>query len=128
MMTNDGGLVFEYLYRDAGNWKTYGSFRLKADVHSPNCIGACLRDCLESGELFVAEQVSIPSLCEQHWADCGDGPSDLDHAFHEFVGLRQATFRDFDLPELALTTSELLARFEAASFRWDVTLSPNHDL
>lgn len=71
--------VFEYAYRDAGNYKTYGALLLTGRV--PAAAEATLRACLESETYFVAEQVGIPVLCTQHWIDVGDGPSDLDHAY-----------------------------------------------
>jgi len=89
--------------------------------------GRWTRACLEWGDQFVAEQVGIPSLCEAHWASVGDGPSDLDHAFHEFVGLRAAGPEDERLPAWG-TLAELVARMKRAAGRWDVRLSPNCDL
>lgn len=56
-----------------------------------------IRACLKWGDQFVAEQVRIPSLCDEHWASVGEGPSDLDHAFHEFVGVRPAAEGDSGL-------------------------------
>ena len=114
--------VFDYVYRDAGNWKTYGALLLVGD-----CTGAALkiRDCLESGELFVAEQVGVPALCQRHWVDCEDGPSDLDHAYHEFVDLRPATNDDVVTFCVAGRLSVLLDRFQRAAGCWDVSLSPN---
>lgn len=84
----NGYCVFEHMYRDAGNWKTYGGLLLagKADDARTK-----LRQYCESGELFVAEQVGDPSLCPEYLASCGEGPSGLDHAYHEFVDLRPAT-------------------------------------
>lgn len=79
--TSQGFCVFEYLYRDAGNWKTHGVLLLEG-----NCDGVlpALVSCLEWNNQFVAEQVGIPPLQKQHFIECGEGPSDLDHAFHEF--------------------------------------------
>jgi len=80
--------VFKYMYRDAGNWKTYGELLLQGEaVH----VLDELRECLDWGDIFVAEQVGIPSLCAEHFASCGDGPSDLDHAYHEFIDIQPAT-------------------------------------
>ena len=117
-----GYCVFEYMYRDAGNWKTYGGLLLIGEAKDT---GGAVRDCLESGDIFVAEQVAIPSLCEQHFTDCKDGPSDLDHAYHEFVDLRPATDADVATLQLAGTLNALMLRMQAASGRWDVSLSPN---
>lgn len=114
--------IFEYRYRDGGNWKTHGAMLLAGD---PSDLTTSLRECLEWGDQFVAEQVGIPSLCAKHFADCGDGPSDLDHAYHEFVDLRPVTDTDIAVMRPAGELRDLTARFRAAAGRWDVTLSPN---
>lgn len=75
------------MYRDAGNWKTRSCVLL---VGIDDEAESVLRACLEWGEQFVPEQVMLPALYEQHWRSYGDGPGDLDHAFHEFVALRPA--------------------------------------
>lgn len=49
--------VFEYLYRDAGNWKTYGTMLLEGDATGAR---EELSACLEWGNNFVAEQVCVP--------------------------------------------------------------------
>lgn len=116
--------VFEYLYRDAGNFKTHGRLLLAGASDEAE---AAIRGCLEWGDQFVAEQVWVPSLCDAHWRAVGEGPSDLDHAFHEFVGLRAAPIGEAkQVPWGSLET--LVARMRAAAGRWDVALSPNCEL
>lgn len=117
--------VFEYMYRDAGNWKTHGALLLQGKTGGASEV---LRGCFEPGGLFVAEQVHVPSLCMAHFAACGEGPSDLDHAYHEFIQLRSATADDLASMSLAGDLPEMLVRMRAAAGRWDVTLSPNFDL
>lgn len=114
--------VFDYMYRDAGNWKTYGALLLAGDADEA---GAPLRQCLEWEDLFVAEQVGVASLCARHWADHNAEPSDLDHAYHEFVGLRRATDEEVAAMPLAGSLHELIDRMRAAAGRWDVSMSPN---
>ena len=114
--------IFQYCYRDGGNWKTYGELLLIGD---PEGVVEPLRECLEWSDLFVAEQVGVPSLCTKHFESCADGPSDLDHAYHEFVGLRVATRSEVERLRATGGLQELMGRFRAASRRWDVTLSPN---
>ena len=122
-MTQGSALsVFEYMYRDAGNWKTYGAVLLAGFDQSAE---ARILGSLDSGKAFVAEQVSIPALCEKHWKDCGDGPSDMDHAFHEFVCLRPATIEDRESLQVEMSLVGLLEKFASAAGRWDVRLSPN---
>lgn len=114
--------VFEYLYRDGGNWKTLGSLLLRGPLIDSRQF---LEASCESDLLFVAEQVGVPSLCARHWEDCGDGPSDIDHAYHEFVDLRPANVVERATLPVTGSLEELLARFRRASGRWDVSLSPN---
>ncbi len=116
--------VFEYMYRDAGNFKTFGCLLLSGQDAIAD---AAIRQCLEWGDQFVAEQIGVSALCEAHWSAVGEGPSDLDHAFHEFVALRTANTEDLGIP-LWNTLSALVGRMRQAASRWDVTLSPNCDL
>lgn len=116
--------VFEYLYRDAGNFKTWGRLLLSGEASDAE---VRVRRCLEWGDQFVAEQIGVPSLCDEHWEAVGEGPSDLDHAFHEFAALRRAAKDERTLPVWG-ELSELIDRMEKAARRWDVTLSPNCDL
>lgn len=114
--------VFEYMYRDGGNWKTYGKLLLTGDSDG---LRETLQGFLESGDLFIAEQVEVPSLCEEHFSACGEGPSDLDHAYHELVDLRPATTEEKTTLPPAGSLAELMRRFQAVAGRWDVRLSPN---
>ena len=114
--------VFEYMYRDGGNWKTFGELLLDGMDSGAE---AQFRATLEWGDQFVAEQVDVPPLQEMHFIDCQSGPSDLDHAFHEFVGIRDATMEDLERLEICGDVADLLARFKKASRHWDVQLSPH---
>lgn len=116
--------VFEYMYRDAGNFKTEG--RLLLEGRDPSAEGV-IRSCLEYADQFVAEQIGVPALCEGHWKSVGDGPSDLDHAYHEFVALRPAREEDSILAPWGSLES-MVGRMRSAAGKWDVTLSPNCDL
>lgn len=119
----DSYSVFEYMYRDAGNWKTYGIILLEGFQDGAASV---LRECLEWGDQFVAEQVDVPALYEEHFKACGDGPSGLDHAFHEFLQLRPAATDEISVLPITGSVQSLLARFRAAAGRWDVTRSPYH--
>lgn len=116
--------VFEYLYRDVGNFKTHGQLLISGTVTGAE---ETIRRSLVWADQFVAEQVGVPALCREHWRAVGDGPSELDHAFHEFERLRPAEARDADLTVWGDLT-DLMARFEKTAGIWDVTLSPNWDL
>lgn len=51
----------------------------------------------EEGELFIAEQIGVPTLYEQLWRECHCEPSDeLDHVWHQFSEIREATHEDFE--------------------------------
>lgn len=117
-----GYCVFEYMYRDAGNWKTHGALLLTGSVDGGKDL---LRDYFESDDLFVAEQVGIPSLCAEHFIACGEGPTNLDHAYHEFVDLRPAIEEELVVTPIFGPLDDLLGRIRAAAGHWDVRLSPN---
>ena len=123
--SNDQGFcIFEYMYRDAGNWKTFGLLLMKG-----NCEGmqGVLEACLEWENQFVAEQVDVPPLHRKHFSDCGEGPSDLDHAFHEFLCLRPATNEEQVDMQAHCTLQDFIVRMQESAGHWDVTLSPYCD-
>ncbi|MEP6590271.1 MAG: hypothetical protein ABJC19_03720 [Gemmatimonadota bacterium] len=82
---------FEYLYRDAGNYKAFGHVLLLGIASPDN--EASIRAALIEGLWFVAEAAGIPTL--YHLVrDGGEADPALDHVWHEFVGLRHAEVRD----------------------------------
>lgn len=82
--------VFEYLYRDAANYKAWGALLLRGPIRAGDV--EAIRGALDGGERFVAEDVGVPPLYERLWAQCGTGYApDLDHLWHEFYDLRPAT-------------------------------------
>lgn len=108
----DGYTVFEYLYRDAGNYKAWGSVLLTGMVTPVQ--EAEFRKLLDGGEFFVAEKVGIPPLNRELWAWSG-GPTEDDHGFHEFHGFRPAQEEDLREPVWGRVEG-LLGAFEAADF------------
>lgn len=114
--------VFAYLYRDAGNFKVWGTVLLRGVVQPGDVEG--LRECLESGELFVAEQVGVPVLYESLWA-FSDGPTSDDHAYHEFLDLRPATAKEVSTTETWGELQDLLKAFRRAANNWKCALSRN---
>lgn len=72
---------FKYLYRDAGNYKEYGSVIFSnPDNMLPETAEKILRECFLEGCLFIADQLGIAN----HFLYIrGDASSD-DHCFHEF--------------------------------------------
>lgn len=116
--------IFEYMYRDAGNWKTFGVLIMRGNTEDAQ---VRLEGCLAWANQFVAEQVNVPPLQKKHFADCGEGPTDLDHAFHEFIRLRPATEEERAGMKVHCTLQEFVARMQKAAGQWDVTLSPYCD-
>ncbi|MBP6572105.1 MAG: hypothetical protein KA226_11830 [Gemmatimonadales bacterium] len=75
---------FEYLYRDASNYKGYGSLLLWGEATPGN--EAAIRAALIDGMYFEAERVGVPTL--YHLVRGNAEPDEVeDHEWHEFVGL-----------------------------------------
>ena len=115
--------VFEYLYRDASNYKAWGVILL-AGIPSQNDIEA-LRASMESETYFVAEQVGIPAVYKELWELSGGTTSD-DHALHEFVALRAPSEDEINSLPLFGNLQSLLTVFQAVT-KWDYSLSPNFE-
>lgn len=114
-------LVFDYIYCDASNYKIFGSLLFSGTLSyaERNELIACL----DGGEFFVAEQVGVPPLYSELFEEIG-GPTDDDHAWHTFGGLRE----ELELIETAKVSGEasgLLAVFRPAKQNWHPELSPN---
>lgn len=115
--------AFEYLYRDASNYKAFGVLLLEGKAS--NSHRAKIIEVLDGGEFFIAEQVGVPTLYEELWK-FSNGPSDDDHVWHTFVRLRAATKRD--LREAVWgTLDELVEKFSAVK-NWNLSLSPHYEL
>lgn len=114
--------VFEYLYRDASNFKAWGRILLLGTASPDDA--QILRRGLDFAEYFVAEQVGIPVLYQELWAFSG-GPNIDDHAYHEFFNLRPATKEEKATMEPWGKLSDLLKAFREVGKGWDCTLSPH---
>jgi hypothetical protein len=79
--------IFDYLYRDASNYKSWGSLLLEGRATEAEL--ERLRTQLNCDEFFIAEQVGIPALYAELW-QFSDGPTEDDHVWHTFHELRQA--------------------------------------
>ena len=118
--------VFEYMYRDAGNFKAFGELLLEGLLSEAEVVK--LRSRFESGEFFIAEQLGIPTLYEQLWKECDCGPSaDMDHVYHEFIQVRSATEEDLATPKPWGPAAALIAAIENISV-WNLSLSRNWNL
>ncbi len=78
--------LFNYLYRDASNYKAFGRIALRGQlsVADRNAIAAKFED----GFLFIAEQIDVPVLHEElfRWSD---GPTTDDHCWHEWCDFEE---------------------------------------
>ena len=115
--------IFEYRYRDAGNFKGYGSVALEGSLTPQQ--EETIRMKLQDGDFFIAEQVGVPPLYDQlyQWSD---GPIETDHCWHEFVGFEEAGGAD-ESGERAVPVAAFVARFTSI-VQWDEALSAHFDL
>ena len=75
---------FNYLYRDAGNYKQYGGVVFTNPNGRPvNEIDQTIRAALIDGEFFDARQWQLPDLRSEEWDD------ELDHEWHEFESVEE---------------------------------------
>ena len=72
-------VCFEYLYRDAGNFKNWGKIIFSnRKGHSAHYLKQQARKVLIDGEFFVADKANVPNLqFEEHITT-------LDHDWYEF--------------------------------------------
>ncbi len=120
-MNNQPHTVFEYMYRDAANYKTSGQCLLEGQCD--DALNESIRTCCEVWNQFVAEQVGVPVLYADLYKENG-GPTADDMAFHEFEMLRPATLKDLASQQVWGSLDDLVARFRAVKY-WDCTLSPH---
>jgi hypothetical protein len=120
----DGALsVFEYIYRDASNYKAYGQLLLAGGYSAEDM--RQIREVCEEDVRFIAEQIGVPALYEQLY-EYSDGPTDDDHVFHEFLFLRDAAPEDRSQVPWGSVT-DIVKRFRDTAGTWDYTLSPHWD-
>jgi hypothetical protein len=115
--------AFDYMYRDAGNFKACGTIILKGYLSATDRKSILGR--LDTGEFFVAEQVGVPTLYEElyQWSA---GPTVSDHCWHSFIGFRKLS----SAPEQGIPlidVASFVSRFKAVT-EWDGSLSPHFEL
>lgn len=114
-------VVFDYLYRDASNYKVFGSAWLAGTLTKDE--QSEIFACCSGGEFFIAEQIGIPALYQGLY-EHGGGPTEDDHVWHTLEGFRNC----MPLPTGGTLRGEapaLLAAFRAAKGNWQQELSPN---
>lgn len=115
--------VFEYLYRDASNYKVWGTLVLQGTATEYDL--EVLATHFESGEFFIAEQLDIPPLYAELW-EFSNGPSIDDHVWHTFYALRPATEEDIK-ESIFDTVKNFISKIEAVK-NWNQELSPHWNI
>ena len=112
--------VFEYLDRDADNFKAWGALLLEGALTDAQVTE--MRSKFESEEFFIAEKIGVPPLYEELWAYSG-GLTESDHPWREFFAVRPAQADD-----LATGTpwgsANILLNAVTKVGAWKVQLSP----
>ncbi len=115
--------VFEYLYRDASNYKAHGQVWINGILSAGQ--RAEIIDCLEAEEFFVAEQAGIPSLAHLLFT-YSNGPTDDDHGWHTFVGFRTEDVMTADYP-LPIEDAAFISAFVGNRDKWDASYASKVD-
>lgn len=105
-------VVFNYLYRDASNYKSWGAVLLEDDVSDFD------REELKrlwTGKNFVARQLGVRDLRADMWKWSGGLPNEDDHEWHEVWDVSAATIEDVKELPSAGQLSVFLKRLERAS-------------
>ena len=115
--------IFEYLYRDASNYKVWGTLLLEGVANETD--HQVLASKFESCELFIAEQLGIPALYSDLW-EFSNGPTEDDHVWHTFHALRAVTPDDTS-SEIFGSVADLVAKIKSVR-EWNLELSPHWDI
>jgi hypothetical protein len=116
--------VFEYLYRDAGNFKAWGALLLKGTLSDAQV--AEIKSKFESEAFFIAEQVGVLPLYQELWA-YSDGATESDHPWHEFFRVRPSDENDLTIYAPWGTASALFQAITKIT-RWNERLSPHYEI
>jgi hypothetical protein len=114
--------AFDYMYRDAGNFKAFGTINLEGPLRAAD--QEAIRSRLSSGEFFIAEQVGVPPLYQELYRWSG-GITNSDHCWHEFIGFREIAAPETD--SAIFKVEEFVSRFASVK-DWDEALSPHFAL
>jgi hypothetical protein len=84
MKNSDWNIKINYLYRDAGNYKIFGSVIFgNVTGLSIESIELAIRSRLIEGEYFIPEKWNIPRLSFEEYLP------ELDHDFHKFESIEE---------------------------------------
>ena len=96
-------IKFSYLYRDAGNYKNYGSaIFANPDNINPFELETLIRPKLDCGLWFYHHQWQLPDLHTGTW------DNELDHPWHEFESVEQTG----EAPNAEVSISDLITLTE----------------
>jgi hypothetical protein len=114
--------AFDYMYRDAGNSKVFGTVILEGRLGAAD--QEVIRSHLSSREFFLAEQVGVPPLYQKlyRWSA---GATNSDHCWHEFVAFREIAAHES--ASEVVKSRNFVSRFTSVK-DWDETLSPHFAL
>lgn len=115
--------IFEYLYRDAGNFKVFGCVALGGAIDAAD--REMIRAKLDAGEYFIAEQVGVAPLYEELY-QFSHGATASDHSWHEFVCLRECDALETG-DAIGGTAKDFVRRFASVN-EWDLSLSPHFEI
>lgn len=99
--------VFEYVYRDASNYKQFGEVLLTG--LATDLDRQMISKSLFEGEFFLPKAVGLPPL-QQNWDDY---PTNDDHDWHEFRAMRPAEGRDITELQCWGSMGALVERFNS---------------
>lgn len=111
--------LFNYLYRDAGNFKIRGTLALCGQISDDEKCRIELA--FESGEFFIAEQIGVPPL-QKLLQDGFGGRNSTDHCWHSFEGWEVVETCPTGVSQLG-GVRQFVERITSVE-RWNEDLSP----
>ncbi len=118
-----GNIEFNYLYRDAGNYKKWASlvFSIPEGLALPS-VATSLAGAFREENSFVAHQIRVP---EVFFYTRGNATSD-DHCYHEFYTVEETLEPPND--QYSRTISEFLAEAQSQAKRGWIPFDPHEGL
>jgi hypothetical protein len=114
--------LFEYLYRDAGNFKAYGSVAFQGALSEEGL--QRVSRLLDGDGMFIAEQLGVPPLYE-HLYVWSNGSTRSDHCWHEFLRIRVIEDREVPPKAKHSGSAEQFLKRLAGVKRWEEERSPH---
>ena len=113
---------FNYLYRDAGNYKCWGSVVFaNPDKMTVQKIEKRLKTSLFQRELFIASQIAVPQV----FLYAENNAKQDDHCFHEFESVELTKQKPNDL--LNRTIKHLVEQIEEESNKGWLAFIPHRE-